>query len=327
MSSPARYLDLGPGPSAATLVVGSGRSGTTWVGNVIAKMTRARPIFEPLLLDEHLELALATERQFKPDWLQSGRLLYIEPNLGPESRHHARIEAILSGRVRSVWTDRGLSCAPYFRRVIKEIRANLLLPYICRHWPGVRVIWIVRNPVAVVSSQMIMALRYGWTFDKELEVVADGRMDRWLSEALMALRSARTLASKLAHRWCIETMLPLKAGIHQLPTVELVSYENLASDSTAWRPISRLVAGTEWSGDGFQQLLRRPSPTSRVLVERHLRSNPGCEEPSADDMREVERVVHGYGLTGLLDPNSVEATFSTITPGAATGTQREARAG
>jgi hypothetical protein len=294
---------------------------------VIAKMTRARPIFEPLLLDEHLELALATERPFKPDWLQSGRLLYIEPDLGPESRHHAGIESILSGRVRSVWTDRGLSSPRYFRRVIKEIRANLLLPYICRHWPGVRIVWLVRNPVAVVSSQMIMALRYGWTFDKELEVVSDGRMDPWLSEALTALHGARSLASKLAHRWCIETMVPLRAAIHQHPTVELVSYENLLSGSAAWRPISRLVAGTEWSGDGFQQLLRRPSPTSRVLVERHFRSNTGCDDPSADDMREVERVVHGYGPTALLGPNSVNATFLTVTPGAVTGAQREARAG
>ena len=44
----------------STLVVGTGRSGTTWIGAVISSMTHSRQIFEPFILDENEELALSS---------------------------------------------------------------------------------------------------------------------------------------------------------------------------------------------------------------------------------------------------------------------------
>jgi hypothetical protein len=39
------YHDIGGGPESSVIIAGSGRSGTTWVGEVLAQVSRARLIF------------------------------------------------------------------------------------------------------------------------------------------------------------------------------------------------------------------------------------------------------------------------------------------
>ena len=52
----------------------------------------------------------------------------------------------------------------YRQRVIKEIRGNLLLGYVKRHWPAVRIVYLVRDPIDVVRSQLQATAR-GMDFD------------------------------------------------------------------------------------------------------------------------------------------------------------------
>jgi hypothetical protein len=55
-----KYLDLGFRERDTLLVAGTARSGTTWVGDVVAHATKSRIIFEPFLLNHNMEFVLRT---------------------------------------------------------------------------------------------------------------------------------------------------------------------------------------------------------------------------------------------------------------------------
>jgi hypothetical protein len=288
----------------STLVVGTGRSGTTWIGAVISSMTHSRQIFEPFILDENEELALLKQQRFDAGWLQRYRVLYIDPSAGSASHYFKTIERILRGKIRSRWTDRNVKAGIYQLRVIKDIRANLLLPYIARTWPQLKIVWIVRDAVSVINSQLAMATRHGWAFDKDYEIVSHvGTIDPWLSESIAAMRKARTQAEKMAHRWCIETMFPFRHAIHRHPSARLVSYDALVDNTKGWEPVSRLIAGTVWSGAGFSDILLRPSATSRSRFDK-AGGSPRPESLSTDDVRRIERITESYGAHDLFQSDA-----------------------
>jgi hypothetical protein len=304
-----QYIDLAGGSGAPILVVGTSRSGTTWIGGVISRMIRARSIFEPFILDSEEEIALPHGRRLDWAWFEKDRVLHVDPTLGMASRYYRGIRNILAGRVQSEWTDAEVKRSIYFRRVIKDIRANLLLPYIITIWPQLKVVWVVRNPVEVINSQIAMASRHGWAFDTEYQVVREGAgAGRWLLESLAAMEAAGSVVEKLAHKWCIETALPLRAAVHRHPTVALVSYDALVSDAAAWRSISQLVAGAAWSGPVFESLLESPSRTSRARVEGMNGRSAAIDVLAADDIRRIDGIISRYDVADLLAETHLAGT-------------------
>jgi hypothetical protein len=286
-------IDVG-GVSRSILVAGTGRSGTTWIGAVVAAMTRGRLIFEPLFLDEQGQFPVLRTRQLgqaRP----VPRRLYVEPDAGSESRYFRSIDRVLKGRIRSAWTDSDARSGVYRRRVIKDIRVNLLLPYIVRTWPELKIVWVE----SVVASQIAMA-KLGWGFDRRGEAVSEGEIaDPWLADAFAAMRRAGTPAEVIAHRWCIETMFPCRHGVHHHHNVRLVSYEALVENQDAWDPVSHLVAGKAWSGPRFARLLRQPSATSRPKVDPLPKEMPEDNGLSHNDIDRIESVVRSYGAANL----------------------------
>ncbi len=264
-----RLVDVGGDIRSTILVVGSARSGTTWVGSVISTMMRSRQIFEPFVVNENQDLAVLGDLYFDYSWLQKSRVLYIDRNADRRSQYFNPIDKVLRGKFRNKRTDSDLTGRIYRNRVIKAIRANLILPYIASTWPEIKIVWIVRDALSVINSQIAMAKHHGWSFDRDYEIVTGvGGIDAWLSDALAEIEKVSTLPEKLAHRWCIETMFPFQTGVHQLPSTSLVTYDNLVDDIESWQPISQLVAGKVWSGERFSALVKQPSATSRSRVQQ-----------------------------------------------------------
>jgi len=293
---PALASDLGGDERDTVLVAGSGRSGTTWVGGVIARLTRARTIFEPFLLDRALEFAPAQQMRLREKELMRERSLYVPADTGAESRHFASISAILQGKLNSIWCSR--DCAPgiYRSRVIKDIRANLLLGYLARTWPQLRIVWVLRDPFAVIGSQLHMARRHGWAFDWNTAAALDqpDLMTDWLDGYRSALRHADTQGQRLAHRWCIETMVPFWQGVAAQPNVLVVRYEALAQGHAAWEGVARFVSGTPWPERDFQTAFESRSSTSPRTKSGAL--------PDAD-ADAIAQILDAYGVreTGILD--------------------------
>ena len=146
-----------PLPSDAIVLSGSGRSGTTWMADLLCSGTQVQQIFEPL------HPVGVPEVQRLLGWDESRhphiRSRYIRPGaLCPEWK--ALLEKILCGEVRNYWTDYDRTAFFPDRYLVKLIRANLMLGFISDEFRP-KIIHVVRSPCAVVASR----LKYGWHAD------------------------------------------------------------------------------------------------------------------------------------------------------------------
>lgn len=205
------YRDLGGGPEDAVFVAGSGRSGTTWLADAINYRREYRLVFEPFHPGKVREVSGFRRRQY----LRPGdrREEYLEP-----------ARRVLSGAVRDGWVDRFHRTFVARRRIVKDVRANLMLGWLRENFPETPMVLILRHPCAVVESQMAL----GWRdiLDETLEqrdLVKD-HLEPLLDEAL----AARDPFDRRVFLWCVENYVPLR----QLAPnrIHVVSYENLLTD-------------------------------------------------------------------------------------------------
>ena len=85
-------------------MAGSGRSGTTWVGNVLASCRGGVPVFEPLKRSRCPAVPLSAEAAEFP-----GR--YLRLNAAHEDWRRY-FEQVLSGRIANIWTRQDWTRVP-----------------------------------------------------------------------------------------------------------------------------------------------------------------------------------------------------------------------
>ena len=137
-------LDLA-GATPNVFVAGMARSGTTWIADLINHDGRYRVLFEPFLRQRVKEAAGF-------EYLQ-----YLPPRFDNPALARAA-QAILSGSLCNPWVDRENKRVIYFRRLVKDVRCNLMLKWLSGIAPRMRVVLVVRNPFSVANSW----LRLGW---------------------------------------------------------------------------------------------------------------------------------------------------------------------
>lgn len=276
------------------LVLGSGRSGTTWIAEVIAKMMKARLIFEPFLLDQEKQFYLLNTR-YASNELWSHHQLYLSPS-ELHNDYHEQIKRILQGGIRSELTDSGCKPGIYSRRVIKDVRINLLMAYIATHWPEIKIVWLIRNPFDVIESQLTLMEKDGWHFEFDVQSILDQPylVNDWLGPYVPGMISAATPYEKLAHKWCIETFVPIKQGVDTLPNVLKISYDNLTLNKEVWNKVFLFLTGAAPGGE-LASLLSKQSRTSRPKSLRHKnRIDP-------INLKAISTIIKSYGLEGFID--------------------------
>lgn len=182
--------------SGTVLLAGSGRSGTTWLSQIINHGNVYRDVFEPF----HPQRIASLTGWPMMRYLPSGAIVEDQGRV---------IRALLAGRVRSAWTDTYNRKVLVKRRLIKAIRTNLLLGWIRVHCPQVRLLLAMRHPCAVAYSRLTL----GW----------DTHLDELLDQPLLMrdhLAPYRELIERTAFEadawqrhlamWCIENLVPLR---------------------------------------------------------------------------------------------------------------------
>ncbi len=210
--------------------------------------------------------------------------------LRPDDRREEYLQAarkILAGKIRSPWTDRFNRKFVARRRLIKDIRANLLLGWMRETFPGMPMILLFRHPCAVAASRIAL----GWrdTLSKTME--QEELVEDFLGPVEAEIKAARDAFERHLFSWCIENYVPLRQfGPEE---IHLAFYENFVVHPED--EIRRLFAflGEDFDGRVYGPL-RRPSPLSRKR-----------ESPSVDAWRrfvtdsQLERTVEVLGIFGL----------------------------
>lgn len=274
------YLDLGGGTEDTVLVAGSGRSGTTWVEELLNRNNDFRIMFEPFWGKQVREVRHFSDHQYLAPGNNDSR--FVEP-----------AGRILSGHVRNRWIDHQNTAHLPRRRLVKEIRANNWLGWAADHWPHMPIIFIVRHPMAVVSSGKTL----GW---------GDG-LDRLLAQPnLLAdhldpdsegyVRSLTDPWQRAIARWCIENLVPFRTLGPTRAT--LVLYEVIASHSDD--DIDRMleVVGQE-RDERLAEATVRPSRLARAGASPSGSSNPAVRwlsEVDAPQRRQALAVIERLGF-------------------------------
>jgi len=211
----ALFIDRGP-PDATTLVCGMGRSGTTWVAQLIDHDRSHRLMFEPFF-----PARVPEARPF-------AYIQYMNPR-DDDPQRRAAANRILSGRLRNPAVDRSPRGWLFRRRLIKEIRCSLMLGWLARLRPALPIVLVVRHPLAVTASW----LRLGWGTESQ-GARTDYEVMTSQTRLLQDFPALRDLAShidpaapldRIVFQWCAFHLVPLR----QLPDgrPHIVHYENL----------------------------------------------------------------------------------------------------
>jgi hypothetical protein len=283
---------------ATTFVGGMGRSGTTWVGNLINHDRSYRTLFEPFLAAK-----VPAARGFQ--YIQYINRRDPRPDLAIGA------ERILSGKVRGLWVDQENRGLVFRRRLIKEVRCNLMLGWLKQRRPDMPVVLVVRNPMAVAGSW----LHLGWG----AEMMGDGTdFDCIVSQADL-LRDFPLIAEVLGEmdredpleriifQWCV---------FHLVPFAELgarerlvVAYENLLLNPQAEveRLFRYLGARCDWNE--VAAAMSTPSATNfrkRDIAQAQRQLLAGWRSDlSADQVKRARRVLSMFGMDRLYDDEGV----------------------
>ena len=209
-------LDVDCDNKSTIFIAGMGRSGTTWLSELINYKKNYRDIFEPFL-------------PYKvPDVSAFNYLQYLNPNYDDTVLANSA-KTILSGKFKSEWTDVNNSRIITFKRIIKDIRANLMLKWLSNIRPGMPILLIVRHPLSVIDSYKNL----GWGIEaggKTSDFDRITQQRQLLTDFPIVKNNFRYIEtddyiSQLLYIWCILYHIPIK----QLNNTDykIVYYENL----------------------------------------------------------------------------------------------------
>lgn len=294
------------------LLLGSGRSGTTWVLDCLSRANGLRPIFEPLHEKESsigARYAYSTleSGDHHPELLQyfldltSGHIHsrwidYRVPSdrLFPNARNLTSLQGLRKWRRHWLHYRRNVSnlraLTSHGETLIKCIRANLMANWLTADL-GSRVVLVVRHPCAVVESQFRigkvwdpMQVTQHYRSNDRLHVLTDGRY-------LELLKRELTTIQALTLNWVIENQWPLSCAERR--GFAVVCYEHLLLHSASTWP-----AVCEWlnlTSVPVDEDLRRPSQTTSVssaaAAEGFEHQSTWRKTLSAEQLAEIQLVL------------------------------------
>ena len=138
-----------PQPSSSIVLASSGRSGSTWLADILATLPQTQLIFEPL--DPRNSITYRELMQWPAGLTPSAfKRQYLRPKANaPEWR--AFWEDVLRGKIRTYLTDYSRTSFFPKRFLIKVIRANMMLGFVAEQFQPT-LIFLMRHPAAVINS-------------------------------------------------------------------------------------------------------------------------------------------------------------------------------
>jgi hypothetical protein len=288
--SPRRlFLDWNRDWRRAVVLAGSGRSGTTWIGNLINHDNAYRVIFEPLHIAKVPAVAHFRTRQYLP--LDSRDPVFLDS-----------MRAILSGRIRDPWADQFNRKRVVSRRLVKMIRANFLLRWMHECFPGVPIVLLVRHPVPVALS----CVRQGWKGRQIDDILAQPAL---MAEFFEPFRPLMEITHDpfewFVLLWCLETYVPFRQ--FRSGEIHVLFYEHVWLNPADELPRLFHFIGRSYSRDVLRHV-ERPSPladqNSAIRTGRDV-IGAWRQQATAQQVQSARRILERFELGELYGPDGL----------------------
>jgi hypothetical protein len=268
------------------LVCGSGRSGTTWLAELINHDNAFRFIAEPF--------------EAKPCHMFCARQ-YLRPKNDDPTYLRAAAE-VFTGKVRDARVDSCNHRVLVQKRLVKDVRCNMMLKWVRVHFPEVPIIFIMRHPYSVASSRE----RLGWR--RDLRDVYFGQpelMGDHLEPFAPAIRGARTPLEIHLVDWCVENVVPLRELNPN--DVHFVFYEHAQSN-----PRTELCRLFSYLGRPFNlNAMRNISRPSMSVVGKDKKRSTSrltagwTQRIPAEELAVCKRITGFFGLGHIYDDDGM----------------------
>jgi hypothetical protein len=294
-------VDREPRHERTVFLAGTARSGTTWVSEIINHHNDYRYIFEPFYPKRVPEMAPFGSRP------------YLRP--GDHRPDLLRLaERVVTGRLHSPWTERFNRRFMADRRLVKDVRANLMLGWLKHHFPRMPMVLVIRHPCAVAHSYA----KHGWPGSVDALLEQPALVEDLLGPNLDVIAGTRDAYERAVVIWCVET----RVALGQLTPAQLhvVFYELLIKQPKD--EIHQLFGAL---GMPFEQgvvaATARPSRTTRRDSAIATGEDPATSWFSRVDplrRRRTREIVERFGLDELYgdgavpDPVALEGLFGTL---------------
>jgi len=266
------------------LIAGVGRSGTTWLGNIVNHGNCFRDIFEPFRPD-HTEV-----------WRNYHYKQYVQPTCQDKELFKAA-QYILSGRVNNKWCNRFNKKTISSKRMVKEIRANFFLKWLKINFPEVPLVFIMRHPCAVAVSRK----RLGWATHFEDILSQEQLVSDYLSPFVDEIKKCNDDFERQIYLWCIENYV----SMNQLQREDflLVFYEQLCMNPQ--HELSRIFKYIDHPvTDEVINVLKKPSAFSKedsaIMSGGNLVSS-WKKYVTSSQIQTALRIVSHFGLDRFYD--------------------------
>lgn len=234
-------------PREVIWVVGDGRSGTTWVSNLINTRKQYRYLFEPF----HPTLV---------PWMNKFmQFQYLRPDNGC-SYFLDRGRVVFNGHLHHPRIDSHNQHKNQDGLLIKDIHANLFLNWVDVQFPHVKKVMILRHPCAVALSKMKLK-KWHWSQDPEVFFAQSELCQDHLAGFEHIAASAESLFERYILTWAILHYVPFRQLTNR--QIHLVFYEELCTNSG--HELSRLFTYLDAPTDFdpvLTEMLKMPSHTS-----------------------------------------------------------------
>lgn len=293
------FTDVGPA-DATTFLAGMGRSGTTWAVDLINYRKDHRLMFEPFIAARVPEaFCFKTHHYIRPDT--------VDPLLEKQAR------LILSGNVKNSWVDSGNTKKLFYhKRIIKEIRCNLMLGWLKKLFPDMPLILLVRHPLAIAHSweSLKMLKEDPMAQDRtDFELITSQRelLDDFpiIGDALKGINKS-SIFETILFIWCVLYYVPIKQ--FKLGDIYILAYEDLVlnPEPTLARLFNYL--GVKFNWDKIRPLLGTPSITNflhRDFSEEDKVLFSWKSSYKEEELRRADYILELFGLESVYDPDGL----------------------
>jgi hypothetical protein len=284
------YVNTNSETRHTVFVAGSGRGGTTWLAEMINHRNEYRYIFEPF---HPVRVPICKDFRSRQ---------YLPPdNRDPQYMEPAR--RILSGQVRGLWTDRFNRKRLASRRLVKEVRGNLLLGWMDRNFPEIPLILIMRHPCAVVHSQL--AREWNWRVDLSELLSQKSLMEDFLAPFRDIIDAASSRFERQVLLWCIENYVPTQQ--FRRDQIHVTFYEHLCLDPAFEMKRVLSFLGKEFD-ESIMVKVRRPSALTRndsAIVSGNGLIDRWRTGITNDEMKKAIELLSVFGLDRIYSEGSL----------------------
>ena len=188
-----RLLECNSDYRNTVFVAGAGRSGTSWLAEILNYDNRYRYIFEPFQARYvHVARAFHYGLYLRPTDANS---IYLEP-----------ARQVMAGNVRHRWCDRYNKRLFARQRLIKEVRANLWLKWLRNHFPGIPMFLLMRHPFAVAASRRLL----DWPPRSRVFFMQEALLSDYPGDFWKEFKRADSPFERFIFDWAVQHYVPLQ---------------------------------------------------------------------------------------------------------------------